>query len=88
MKILVDADACPAKKEILEVCRRHKIVPVFVANAAIPAIAESAAATMQAVPGNFDAADDWIIEQAQPGDLVLTADLLLAQRAARKKAAG
>ncbi|MFH0938177.1 MAG: DUF188 domain-containing protein [Planctomycetota bacterium] len=85
MKIFVDADACPAKNEILEVCRRHKIAPIFVANAEIPAIAASADAQMQVVSANFDAADHWIIQQAQPGDLIITADLLLAQQAARKK---
>ena len=86
MKILVDADACPAKNEILEICQRHKIVPVFVANNEIPAIAESTRAKMQVVPGAFDAADDWIVEQADEGDLILTADLLLAQRLVKKKA--
>lgn len=85
MNIFVDADACPAKNEILEVCRRHKLVPVFVANGEIPAITQRSDARMQVVPGSFDAADDWIVQQAQPGDLVLTADLLLAQRAARNK---
>jgi len=84
MNVYVDADACPARKEILEVCKRHSIVPVFVANAPIPAIENAADARMQVVPGAFDAADDWLIEQSQPGDLILTADLLLAQRAVKK----
>ena len=35
---------------------------------------------MEVVEGSFDAADDWIVANAKPGDLVLTADLLLAQR--------
>jgi uncharacterized protein YaiI (UPF0178 family) len=85
MKILVDADACPAKDEIVLVCKRHNIVPTFVANADIPALARNPDAQMKVVSGNFDAADDWIIAQARPGDLVLTADLLLAQRAARQR---
>jgi uncharacterized protein YaiI (UPF0178 family) len=38
-------------------------------------------ATMVAVPGAPDAADDWIAERAGPGDLVLTADIPLAARA-------
>jgi len=84
MKILVDADACPAKDEIVLVCKRHNFVPIFVANAVIPAIVRNPDAKMETVAGAFDAADDWIISRAQPGDLVLTADLLLAQRAARQ----
>ena len=55
------------------------------ANKPIPALARNPAVQMEVVPGDFDAADDWIIAQARPGDLVLTADLLLAQRAARGK---
>jgi uncharacterized protein len=85
MRIFVDADACPAKPEIIEVCKRHGVVAVFVANASIPAIENSSQAKMEVVAGAFDAADDWIVEQAQPGDLIMTADLLLAQRAAKIK---
>lgn len=84
MKIFVDADACPAKPEIITVCKRHGIVPVFVANKGITAIENSSDARMEVVTGDFDAADNWIVEQAQPGDLVMTADLLLAQRAVKK----
>lgn len=65
-------------------CRRHGLTPIYVANAAIPSVANAADAVMQVVEGAFDAADDWIVERAQPGDLVLTADLLLAQRIVRK----
>jgi hypothetical protein len=85
MTILVDADACPARDEIVLVCKRHGLVPVFVANKGIPALEETRDARLEVVPGDFNAADDWIITQARPGDLVLTADLLLAQRAARNK---
>ncbi|HYG74174.1 MAG TPA: DUF188 domain-containing protein [Planctomycetota bacterium] len=84
MNIFVDADACPAKTEIVTVCKRHGIKPIFVANKGIPAIENSNDAKMAVVTGDFDAADNWIVEQAQPGDLVMTADLLLAQRAVKK----
>jgi len=84
MRIYVDADACPAKTEIVTICKRHSLKPVFVANKAIPAIENSIDAAMEVVTGDFDAADNWIVEQAQPGDLVMTADLLLAQRAVQK----
>ena len=32
------------------------------------------------VPGNFDAADDWIAERADARSIVVTADILLADR--------
>jgi hypothetical protein len=85
IQVFVDADACPAKDEILLVCKRHGIVPTFVANAPITAIAANKSAKMEVVTGEFDAADNWMVEQANEGDLILTADLLLAQRAVKKK---
>jgi len=86
MTIFVDADACPARDEILSVCKRHGLTPIFIANNPIAAIVNSSDARMQVVEGAFDAADDWIVENAKPGDLVLTADLLLAQRVVKNKA--
>ena len=84
MTIFVDADACPAKNEIVFVCKRHALVPTFVANTSISALASNPAVRMEVVEGAFDAADDWIVAAARPGDLVLTADLLLAQRVVKK----
>lgn len=85
MLVYVDADACPVRDEIIEVCKRHAATPVFVANQGIGAVYREPSARMEVVAGSFDAADDWLVENAQPGDLVLTADLLLAQRAVKKK---
>ena len=36
------------------------------------------------VPGGFDAADDWIVENAGPDDIVITADIPLASRSVEK----
>ncbi len=41
---------------------------------------ESDLVTLEVVKGDFDAADDWIVERAAPGDLVITADIPLADR--------
>jgi uncharacterized protein YaiI (UPF0178 family) len=41
---------------------------------------------MQVVSGSFDAADDWIVEQLRPDDVVVTADIPLASRAIKKGA--
>jgi len=85
MTIYVDADACPARDEILFVCKRHNLTPIFIANKSIPSIASNKDARMEVVEGAFDAADDWIVIGAKPGDLVMTADLLLAQRVVKNR---
>jgi uncharacterized protein YaiI (UPF0178 family) len=76
--IYVDADACPVKQEIYTAADKRKIPVVLVANQSMRAPAN---VTMQVVTGSFDAADDWIAENAGPGDIVITADILLANRA-------
>lgn len=38
------------------------------------------------VSGTFDAADDWIVESVTDRDIVITADILLAERCLKKKA--
>jgi uncharacterized protein len=41
---------------------------------------------LQIVSGAFDAADDWIVDQLSPNDIVITADIPLASSALRKGA--
>jgi hypothetical protein len=41
---------------------------------------------LEVVEGGFDAADDWIVEYVQPHDIVVTADILLANRCLKKDA--
>ncbi len=79
--IYLDADACPVKEQVYKVAARYGMPLVIVANSPlrIPDMA-GLTARMMVVPGAMDAADDWIVEQATPSDLVLTADILLAQR--------
>ena len=78
--ILVDADACPVKDEIYRVALRHGVAVVVVSNARLR-IPEHPLITRQVVSDAFDAADDWIAEQAGPATIVVTADILLADRA-------
>jgi uncharacterized protein YaiI (UPF0178 family) len=40
--------------------------------------------TFKIVEDGFDAADDWIVEQVQPLDIVVTADIPLASRCLKK----
>lgn len=79
--IYLDADACPVKEQVYRVAARYGARLVVVANSPLR-IPEAAGLTarMMVVPGALDAADDWIAAQAAGDDLVLTADILLAQR--------
>jgi uncharacterized protein YaiI (UPF0178 family) len=83
--IYVDADACPVKAEVAKVAQRHGLPVAYVANAWMT-LPRGPNLRMQVVPGAFDAADDWIAEQAQPGDVVITADIPLASRCLKQGA--
>jgi uncharacterized protein YaiI (UPF0178 family) len=79
--IYLDADACPVKEYVFRVAARYDIPLVVVANSPIR-IPDQAGLTARlvVVPDSPDAADDWIVEHAVEGDLVLTADIPLAAR--------
>lgn len=79
-RILVDADACPVKDEVYRVAWRHDVPVVIVSNQRIR-IPDHPLVTRQVVSDAFDAADDWIAEQADARAVVVTADILLADRA-------
>jgi len=78
-QILVDADACPVKEEILRVAGRRNLVVTFVANSGLRPSRDPLIRTI-VVPQGPDIADDWIVEHAAPGDIVITADVPLASR--------
>lgn len=82
-KIYIDADGCPVKEETYRVAERYKLPVVVVANTYLN-VPASPLITMNVVTGNFDAADDWIVEQAAAGDIVITVDILLAERCVKK----
>jgi uncharacterized protein YaiI (UPF0178 family) len=79
LNILVDADACPnlIKEIIFRAAARLKILTICYANHAIT-IPRSPFIKRIQVLGGFDVADQKIIEAAQPGDLIITADIPLA----------
>ena len=79
VSILVDADACPVKEEVYRVALRHKVPVKVVSNAAFR-IPDSALVARVVVSDGFDAADDWIAEHADTASVVVTADILLADR--------
>lgn len=85
IKIYIDADGCPVKEETYKVAARYKIKTFVVANKYLNVPLDSLI-EMQVVSGNFDAADDWIAEQITDRDIVITSDILLAERCVKKKA--
>jgi hypothetical protein len=80
LRILVDADACPVKDEVYRVALRHGAAVVIVSNQRMR-IPDHPLVTRAIVSDAFDAADDWIAETAGPSDIVVTGDILLADRA-------
>src|SRR3954468_5202722 len=84
--ILVDADACPVKEEIYKVAFRHEVRVRIVSNAHLRVPAHPLIERVT-VGAGFDAADDWIAERAGPRTLVVTADILLADRCLKAGAA-
>jgi uncharacterized protein YaiI (UPF0178 family) len=87
MHIWVDADACPAViKEILfRVAERTKLPVTLVANQWLKTPPYPSVKSVQ-VPKGFDVADNYIVDQAVAGDLVITADIPLAAGAIAKGA--
>lgn len=89
MKILVDADAFPnALKEILlRAVLKRQITTVFIANKRI-GIPDVEYISMEVVAQGPDEADHRIAEVCETGDLVITADIPLADRIVTKGAVG
>lgn len=80
IKIYVDADACPVKQEVIKVAKRHELSVVFVSNSWMR-IPEEEKAELIVVEGErLDVADDWIAEHVTKDDIVVTADIPLANR--------
>lgn len=87
MQIWVDADACPnVIKEILfRAAERTATRLTLVANQPIPVPPSKVIKAVQ-VSAGFDVADNHIVQQAEPGDLVITADIPLADEIITKGA--
>jgi uncharacterized protein YaiI (UPF0178 family) len=87
MQIFVDADAFPnAIRDILIKASLRLNVPlIFVTNKPLR-LEKLANLSLILVPEGPDVADDRIAQLVQPGDLVITADIPLADRIVAKKA--
>ena len=79
LRIFVDADACPVKDEVYKVAWRHAVPVSVVSNSAFR-VPEHPLIERIVVSDGFDAADDWIAERADAAAVVITGDILLADR--------
>jgi len=83
VRILVDADACPVKDEIYKVAWRREVPVVVVSNQRIR-VPDHPLIERVVVSDKFDAADDWIADRAEARTVVVTGDILLADRCLKK----
>jgi hypothetical protein len=87
MQIFVDADAFPngIRDILIRAALRLNVPLIFVANKPLR-LEKLANLTLVVVPDGPDVADDRIVESVRPGDLVITADIPLADRVVAKQA--
>lgn len=78
--LYIDADACPVKEEVYRVARRCGLKVFVVSNAWINTPREPLIEQV-VVDAGPDIADDWIAERTGVGDIVITSDIPLADRA-------
>ena len=77
--LYIDADACPVRAEAERVATRLRLPMVLVCNGGIRP-PQNPLVTLRVVDEGPDAADQWIAAECGPGDVVVTADILLADR--------
>jgi uncharacterized protein YaiI (UPF0178 family) len=85
VQILVDADACPVKDEVVRVAERHGIPVTLVSNSWMRG-SDHPLVSRISVNNHPDAADDWIAEHTTDRDVVITSDIPLAARCVKNGA--
>ena len=85
LQIFVDADACPVKDEVIRVAERHGLMVHLVSDGGIRPHASPMIQVVVVAQGP-DAADDWIAEHIEAGDIAITNDIPLADRGLKKGA--
>lgn len=78
MTVYIDADACPVKAEAERVATRHRVPLVLVSNGGLRPSPNPLVSHVY-VDSGPDVADQWIAERAGRGDVVVTADIPLAE---------
>ena len=87
LQIYVDGDACPVKDEVYKVAKRYDL-DVTVVAASWFRVPNESWIHLEVVKetGDLDAADDWIVERVEAGDIVVSEDIILASRCLEKEA--
>lgn len=85
IEILIDADACPVKDETYKVALRHQVPVTLVSNSFLR-VPPHRLIKHVTVSDGFDAADDHLVTLAHSASIVVTADILLADRALKQGA--
>ena len=85
MRVWIDADACPrlARDLVVKFALKRKFDVLLVAGQAV-ARPNFACVSLIVVPTGPDAADDYLVEHALPGELVICSDVPLADRLIKK----
>jgi len=84
MRIMVDADACPVKKEILSLAKEYDLkVSMFFDNTHVY---EDGYSTVYILDKGADSVDYFLINKTEAGDIVITQDYGVATMALSKKA--
>ena len=85
LEIFIDADGCPVKQEVYRVAKRYGLKVTLVSNSRMRTPDECWLEVV-VVDGQFDAADDWIVEHVRKNDIVISGDIPLASRCLEKGA--
>lgn len=85
LHIFIDGDACPVKEETYKVAARHGVKVTVVANSFLR-VPSSPLIKLIVVDAGPDIADDYIAERATATSIVITADILLAERCLKMEA--
>ena len=85
LNIFVDADGCPVKQEVYRVAKRYGLKVTLVSNSRMGTPQEDWIEAV-VVEGQFNAADDWIVDHVSEDDIVITGDIPLASRCLAKGA--
>lgn len=88
MRVWIDADACPrlARDLVVKFALKRNLEVLMVAGQA-QAKPPFACVQLIVVPSGPDAADDYIVEHAQPNELVICSDIPLADRLVKNSVA-
>ena len=85
VKIYVDADACPVKKQVEQIANRHNLETYLVCNGGIrPSM--NPLIKIIFVNQGADAADDWIVDNIERANICVTNDIPLAGRCLKRGA--